>query len=116
MLIVTRRPRRVNWSSAMDVTVIVLGVQGSQVRIGVKAPKALRCIAKRSSHGSGRESRIPRDRDLESQISFVMITLSIILLLVFVPASRKPLRQIAMAAFALLGLAFLITSRSERRR
>jgi hypothetical protein len=45
-----------------------------------------------------------------------MIILSIILLLVFIPASRKPLRQIAVAVFALLGLAFFITSRAERRR
>jgi hypothetical protein len=45
-----------------------------------------------------------------------VIILSIILLLVFIPASRKPLRQIAVAVFALLGLAFFITSRTERRR
>jgi hypothetical protein len=45
-----------------------------------------------------------------------VIILSIILLLVFIPASRKPLRQIAVTAFAILGLAFFITSRTERRR
>jgi hypothetical protein len=45
-----------------------------------------------------------------------MIILSIILVLVFIPAARKLFAQIAVAAFALLGLAFLITSRSERRR
>jgi hypothetical protein len=45
-----------------------------------------------------------------------MIILSIILLLVFIPDARRPLRQIAVAVFALLGLAFLITSRAGRRR
>lgn len=45
-----------------------------------------------------------------------MIILSIILVLVFIPAARKPFVQIAVAACALLGLAFFITSRSERRR
>jgi carbon storage regulator len=40
MLIVTRRPREA-LVIGDDVTVIVLGVQGSQVRIGVKAPKSI---------------------------------------------------------------------------
>jgi hypothetical protein len=45
-----------------------------------------------------------------------MIILSIILVLLFIPASRKPFLQIVGGAFALLGLAFLITSASERRK
>jgi carbon storage regulator len=40
MLILTRRPREA-LVIGDDVTVIVLGVQGSQVRIGVRAPKSV---------------------------------------------------------------------------
>jgi carbon storage regulator len=40
MLILTRRPQE-ELVIGDDVTVIVLGVQGSQVRIGVRAPKSV---------------------------------------------------------------------------
>jgi len=40
MLILTRRPQEA-LVIGDDVTVIVLGVQGSQVRIGVRAPKSV---------------------------------------------------------------------------
>jgi carbon storage regulator len=40
MLILTRRPQEAVVIGD-DVTVIVLGVQGSQVRIGVNAPKSV---------------------------------------------------------------------------
>jgi hypothetical protein len=45
-----------------------------------------------------------------------MITLSVILILVFVPASRKAFLRMGCGLCALLGLAFLITSASERRK
>jgi len=79
MLIVTRDDLERHWFIGDDVTVIVLGVQGSpSAHRSESAQKHCGASRKRSSHGSGRESRIPRDRDHESQISFVMITLSII--------------------------------------
>jgi hypothetical protein len=45
-----------------------------------------------------------------------MITLSIILILVFVPASRRPFERLAAGLFGLLGIAFLITSAGDRRK
>ena len=45
-----------------------------------------------------------------------MITLTLILLLVFVPASRRILSGILFGAFSLLGLAFLISRESGGRR
>jgi hypothetical protein len=45
-----------------------------------------------------------------------MITLTLILLLVFVPASRRVLSGMIFGAFSLLGLAFLISRDSGGRR
>jgi len=45
-----------------------------------------------------------------------MITLSVLLLLIFVPASRRLFIGLVNGVFALLGVAFLITKDSNRRR
>ena len=45
-----------------------------------------------------------------------MITVTMIALLVFVPASRRILGRFIAGIFGLLGLAFLITRDSGRRR
>ena len=45
-----------------------------------------------------------------------MITLTLILLLIFVPASRRVLAGMLLGAFSLLGLAFLISRESGGRR
>jgi hypothetical protein len=45
-----------------------------------------------------------------------MITLTLILLLVFVPASRRILSGMILGALSLLGLAFLISRESGGRR
>jgi hypothetical protein len=45
-----------------------------------------------------------------------MITLTLFLLLVFVPASRRILSGMILGAFSLLGLAFLISRESGGRR
>jgi hypothetical protein len=72
----------------------------------------------------------PRNRDKISAIkndwtrnsfftesrSAVMITLSVLLLLIFVPASRRLFIGLVNGVFALLGIAFLITKDSNRRR
>lgn len=48
--------------------------------------------------------------------SAVMFTLTVLLLLIFVPASRRLLIGLVNGVFALLGVAFLITKDSNRRR
>jgi hypothetical protein len=53
---------------------------------------------------------------LSSKSSAIMITLTLILLLVFVPASRRVLSGMILGAFSLLGLAFLISRESGGRR
>jgi hypothetical protein len=45
-----------------------------------------------------------------------MITLTVILLLIFVPASRAVLGELISGVLSLLGLAFLITSSTGGRR
>ena len=45
-----------------------------------------------------------------------MITLTLILLLIFVPASRRVLSGMILRVFSLLGLAFLISRESGGRR
>jgi hypothetical protein len=45
-----------------------------------------------------------------------MFTLTVLLLLIFVPASRRLLIGLVNGVFALLGVAFLITKDSNRRR
>lgn len=45
-----------------------------------------------------------------------MITLTLILLLAFVPASRRVLSGMTLGAFSLLGLAFLILRESGGHR
>jgi hypothetical protein len=45
-----------------------------------------------------------------------MITLTVILLLMFVPTSRAVLRGLISGVLSLLGLAFLITSSAGGRR
>ena len=47
MLILTRRVGE-TLMIGDEITVTVLGVKGNQVRLGVKPPKASRCIAKKS--------------------------------------------------------------------
>ena len=47
---------------------------------------------------------------------YVMITLTIIFLLIFVPTSRGVLRGFVSCIFSLLGLAFLVTRNSGDRR
>jgi hypothetical protein len=46
----------------------------------------------------------------------LMITLTIILLLIFIPASRRILAGFLSGILSLLGLAVLITRDTERRR
>jgi hypothetical protein len=45
-----------------------------------------------------------------------MVTLTLIFLLIFVPAARRVLSGLIMGAFSLLGLAFLISRESGGRR
>jgi hypothetical protein len=45
-----------------------------------------------------------------------MITLTLILLLIFVPASRRVLSGMILGAFSLLGLAYLVSRDSGGRR
>ena len=45
-----------------------------------------------------------------------MITLTLILLLIFVPASRRILSGMILGAFALLSLAFLVSKETGGRR
>jgi hypothetical protein len=45
-----------------------------------------------------------------------MVTLTIILLLLFVPASRRLLSDIFSAVLFVLGIAFLVTRESRTRR
>jgi len=45
-----------------------------------------------------------------------MITLTIILLLIFIPASRRILAGFVSGILSLLGLAFLVTRDTGRRR
>jgi len=51
MLILTRRVSE-RLRLGREVTVTVLGVRGSQVRLGVNAPRNVRCTAKRSTTAS----------------------------------------------------------------
>ena len=45
-----------------------------------------------------------------------MVTLTVVLLLVFVPASRRILAGLLKGIFVILGVAFLITRGGGRRR
>jgi hypothetical protein len=46
----------------------------------------------------------------------LMITLTIILLLIFIPASRRVMTGFVSGILSLLGLAFLVTRDTGRRR
>ena len=56
MLILTRRVGE-SLIIGDDVNVTVLGVKGNQVRLGVNAPKEIRCTGRRSTSGSNRKRR-----------------------------------------------------------
>ena len=61
MLILTRRVGE-TLMIGDEVTVTVLGVKGNQVRIGVNAPRTLRCIAKKSMNGLNASRTASRSR------------------------------------------------------